>query len=204
MSDTGEQIVVASGTPLPIAKYVPQWFDPRTDDDRLRLHIGGKDVRAGWKILNIQAEPGVVDFVGNCCDLSGFGTGTVSAVYASHVLEHVSHREELPRAISEIRRVLDSDGVFLMSVPDMKVLCELFLDETLRFGQRHHVMRILFGGQNDEHDYHRVGLWRDYLVRLLREAGFHTIRQVREFGLFNDASTTVIRKRPISLNLIAQ
>lgn len=187
----------------PIAGIVPRWLDPGVDDGRLRLHIGGQEPRAGWKILNIQERPGV-DFVGDCCNLSQFADKSVSAVYASHVLEHVSHRDELPKAISEIRRVLIPDGVFLFSVPDVKVLCELFLDETLRYGQRHHVMRILFGGQIDAHDFHKVGLWHGYLVRLMKDAGFNRARQVPAFGLFDDASNTKIRNRSISLNMIAR
>lgn len=198
-------------TPLPSTSYtgsspiagLPEWLDPGIEDGRLRLHIGGQEVRPGWKILNIQELPGV-DFVGDCCDLSQFADNSVSVVYASHVLEHVSHREELPTAIAEIRRVLAPQGILLISVPDMKVLCELFLDESLRYGQRHHVMRILFGGQIDAHDFHRVGLWSGYLMTLLKEAGFTRARQVPAIGLFDDASNTKIRNRPISLNVIAR
>jgi predicted SAM-dependent methyltransferase len=129
-----------SGTArLPIARYVPDWLDPGFDDGRLRLHIGGRYARPGWKILDIQAGPSV-DFIGNCQNLSHFGNGTVSAIYASHVIEHLSHRDELGRALGEIRRVLKKDGVFLMSVPDLGVLCELFVDQSLSFDDRSMVM----------------------------------------------------------------
>jgi len=33
----------------------------------MRLHIGGEEIKEGWKILNIQNKPGV-DFVGDITD----------------------------------------------------------------------------------------------------------------------------------------
>src|SRR5690606_19711046 len=142
----------------PLASVVPAWLDPRVDDDRLRLHIGGQEARPGWKILNIQPGAGV-DFVGDCSDLSHFCDGTVSVVYASHVLEHLSHNDGLPRALAEIRRILTPDGVFLMSVPDMRLLCEIFLEKDISLQDQHTVMLMLFGGQIDAHDFHCVGFW---------------------------------------------
>ena len=55
----------------------------------MKLHIGGKEVKPGWKILNVQQFPGV-DFVGDICDLGQFADGSIDEVYASHVLEHVA------------------------------------------------------------------------------------------------------------------
>lgn len=191
-----------SGTArLPIARYVPDWLDPGFEDGRLRLHIGGRYPHPGWKILDIQVGPSV-DYVGNCRDLSQFGDATVSAIYASHVIEHLSHRDELEQALTEIRRVLAKDGVFLMSVPDLSVLCELFVDQSLSFPERAHVMHIMFGGQLDAHDFHRVGLWREYLGRSLSAAGFRRVDQVPVFGLFQDSSLASVRDRYISLNVI--
>ena len=118
------------------------------------------------------------------------------------MLEHVSHRDELPAALSEIRRILAPDGLFLMSVPDLEALSALFLDKSLDLGERLRVMSMMFGGQVDEHDFHKVGLWRDYLAILLGQAGFKKVNQVPEFGIFKDASRTRVRDQLISLNLI--
>ncbi len=83
----------------------------------LRLHIGGKDVKPGWKILNVQPGPGV-DYVGTCTDLSAFGDRSVAEIYASHVLEHLSYTEELPRALKEFHRVLVPGARLRVAVPD--------------------------------------------------------------------------------------
>jgi predicted SAM-dependent methyltransferase len=186
---------------LPIARHVPDWLDPGFEDGRLRIHIGGRYSRPGWKILDIQAGP-TVDLIGDCQDLSQFGDGTVSAIYASHVIEHLSHRNELEQALTEIRRVLMKDGVFLMSVPDLSVLCELFVDPSLPFADRAQIMFMMFGGQLDQHDFHYVGLWREYLGKALAQAGFRRVDQVPVFGLFHDSSLASVHGRYISLNVI--
>ena len=201
MAAPANQSIEQGTARLPIAKYVPDWLDPGYEDERLRLHIGGRYSRPGWKILDIQAGPSV-DFVGDCQNLSQFGDATVSAIYASHVIEHLSHRNELEQALTEIRRVLMKDGVFLMSVPDLSVLCELFLDQSLSFKDRSTVMYMMFGGQLDAHDFHRVGLWRDYLGQSLSAAGFRRVDQVPVFGLFHDSSLASVHGRYISLNVI--
>jgi len=61
-----------------------------TKDMARRLHIGGKQVKEGWKILNIQPGKGV-DFVGDAADLSQFNDGTFDEVYAAHVSEHLGY-----------------------------------------------------------------------------------------------------------------
>jgi predicted SAM-dependent methyltransferase len=179
---------------------LPDWFEPGRDDGRLKPHVGGRVRRTGRKILDVQ--PGkVVDFVGNCRDLSQFASGSISTIYASHVLKHLSFRDELPRALAEIRRTLVQDGPFLMSVPDLEILSRLFLDSRLTANERMIAM-MMFGGQADEHDHHLVGLYREFLARLFGDAGFRSVKQVPRFGLFPDSSDTMLCGEYISLNLV--
>jgi predicted SAM-dependent methyltransferase len=56
-----------------------------------------------------------------------------------------------------ISRIIKIGGKFLVSVPDMDVLCELYLNKALNFEQRWHVMRMIFGGQVDPFDFHYAG-----------------------------------------------
>jgi predicted SAM-dependent methyltransferase len=186
-----EPTSAAASTP---AKYVKK--------EVLRLHIGGETVREGWKILNIQSKPGV-DFIGNCLDLSQFADGTVSEIYASHTYEHLDYVKELPLALREAFRVLVPGGMLRAGVPDLEILCRLFLEPRLDIQAKFFVMRMMFGGQIDAFDYHKVGLSADIFGSLLAEAGFKTIRRVPEFGLFQDITTMKFAGVPISLNLIA-
>jgi len=168
----------------------------------LRLHIGGMEKRQGWKILNVQAGPDV-DFVGDCTDLGRFADGSVQEIYASHVLEHLSYQDRLPRALGELYRVLRPGGAAMISVPDLEVLCRLFLDPRAKVRDRFEIMRMAFGGQMDPHDFHFVGLSYDLLYNFLFGAGFRRIEQVKAFGLFRDSSTIEYMGEPISLNVVA-
>lgn len=168
----------------------------------LRLHIGGREAKPGWKILNIQPGPNV-DFVGDCTSLAQFADDSVAEVYASHVLEHLGFREELPRALAEVRRVLVPGGRFCISVPDFEILCGMFVDPATPREQKFSLMMHVFGAQEDPYDFHRVGLTQDFLATMLRKAGFSRARRVQEFGLFNDYSSFRRFGKLISLNVEA-
>lgn len=59
-----------------------------------RLHIGGVERVEGWEVLNAVPGP-VVDHVGSAADLRRFADGTFTALYSSHVLEHLDFKDEL-------------------------------------------------------------------------------------------------------------
>lgn len=177
--------------------------EPRLQvSQRIRLHIGGKDPHPDWKILDIQPRE-YVDYVGNAMDLSQFEDNSVEAIYASHVLEHFDYVRELPVVLKEWHRVLHFGGQLMISVPDLPTLCHLYIEEGASAEQRFSIMRMMFGGQTDEYDYHKVGLSWEYLFMLLTQAGFRIIRKVDRFGLFNDCSEMVVFGKPVSLNIIA-
>lgn len=168
----------------------------------LRLHLGGRQVKPGWKIVNIQPGPGV-DFVGSIMDLSAFGDGSVDELYASHVYEHLDYASELPKALAEAHRVLKSGGVLRVSVPDLEALMPLVVTPRLSVDDRFEVMRMIFGGQTDQFDYHYVGFTLDLLAGFLQQARFSKWKRVQEFGLFDDTSSYKFKGMRISLNVEA-
>lgn len=176
---------------------------PATNDKPIRLHIGGQIAHADWKIFDVVPGPNV-DFVGHCTDLSRFGDASIAEIYASHVLEHLGYQSELPAALKEIHRVLVRGGMLRASVPDLTTLCSLFLQDGLQFEERFHVMRMMYGGQLNDADFHYVGLSEAFLVEFLKRAGFAEIVRVENFGLFDDASSLLVKGRAISLNLLAR
>lgn len=167
-----------------------------------RLHIGGRQAKPGWKILNIQPGPGV-DFIGDCVDLGQFANDSVDEIYASHVYEHLGFRKELPTALAEARRVLKPGGILRISVPDFEVLCRLFLHDSVPKEQRFSIMMHIFGGQEDAFDFHRVGLTWDFMLMFLKGAGFTSARKVGDFNMFEDFSLARRFGVPISLNVEA-
>jgi predicted SAM-dependent methyltransferase len=169
----------------------------------LRLHVGGKARHPDWRVLDVL--PGDhVDFVGPCTDLSRFADSSITEIYASHVLEHLGYQADLPRALAEFRRALIPGGLLRVSVPDLTTLCTLFLDPELADRDRFNVMRMIFGGQLDASDFHRVGLTEEILAVYLRSAGFVDIVRVQDLAAFNDMSRFVYKDTPISLNVTAR
>lgn len=58
----------------------------------------------------------------------------------------------------------------LVAVPDLEVLARLFLDKELLSPQeRYHVVRIMYGGQVDDHDFHRSGFDEIILAAFLQQ-----------------------------------
>jgi predicted SAM-dependent methyltransferase len=175
---------------------------PEGEAKELRLHIGGIQPRIGWKILNISPGPHV-DFVGNCTDLTRFSDASVAEVYASHVLEHLGYQEELHMVLAGVRRILRPDGCLRISVPDLDILCRMFTHPQLPPEARFHLMRVIYGGQTDGHDFHKVGFTFDLLGHFLARHGFRELRRVESHDLFDDTSRLVLFGHPISLNVVA-
>ncbi|GAB1352813.1 hypothetical protein MASR1M12_15450 [Erysipelotrichia bacterium] len=172
------------------------------DDPSLnKLHIGGREEKPGWKMLNIQPGKGV-EYVGDIKDLSQFSDATFDVIYGSHVLEHIS-QTEMVATLAGLNRILKSDGKLLISVPDLDILCRLFINPELDKAGRFHVMRMMFGGQVDPFDFHYIGLSEEILMDYLGAAGFKFCQRVNDFGIFNDTSSYKPYGVPISLNLIA-
>ena len=170
----------------------------------LNLHIGGREVHPDWKILDIE-ERSEVDFIGDASSLSQFQDHSIDKIYASHVLEHFHHslNDELLSTLREWYRVLKPGGHLLVSVPDLRTLCWLYLNPTCSVDDRLHLMAIMYGGQTNVYDVHKVGFDFHTLEFCLREVGFQECHPVTEFGLFNDCSNLRILDTLISLNVVA-
>jgi predicted SAM-dependent methyltransferase len=169
----------------------------------VKLHIGGKERSEGWTVLDVAPAPHV-DIVADCADLSMLPDNSCDAIYASHVIEHLDYQVRLRSALKEFFRVLKPRQRLFLSVPDMAILCGLFIKPGLTVDQQFLLIRIMFGGQQDAHDAHMVGFNADLLGAFLREAGFDDIRRhFQPFGLFDDSSATTIDGEFISLNASA-
>lgn len=160
----------------------------------MKLHVGGQVKHQDWKIFDIM-ESDVTDFVGTCTDMSQFDDDSIDEIYASHVLEHLSHNKEMVLALREFLRILRPGGKLSVSVPDMMELARAFCAEDLTTGDRFKISRLIFGGQRDAYDGHKFGFSYDVLERILEEVGFRDIARVDQFGLFPDASMGKIDPR---------
>jgi len=166
------------------------------------LHIGGEIVKEGWEIFNIRPGKGV-DYVRHTENHMRFGAEAFHQIYASHVLEHINCRMVIG-ALKEWYRVLKSDGKLYVSVPDMDVICGLFLDKNISMENRVHLLEIIYGGHSNQYDFHLFGYDLDILIGVLEAAGFKNATKTQRFGIFADSSDLVLYGRTISLNLIVR
>ena len=95
------------------------------------------------------------------------------------------------------------DGKFYVSVPDMDILCKIFIDPKAPLKVKFHTMRRMFGGQIDDFDFHYFGWNLEFMKEFLTKSGFKKIDRVKSFSLFKDTSDYAPYGPPISLNLIA-
>lgn len=114
--------------------------------DGLLLHIGCKVRVPGWFCVDSDpTRPSVVDLVSDMGNLPTLPPSSVSAIYASHVLEHRHYglfgppgSEGVGNATDVLRewnRVMERGGHLMLAVPDLEALAGIFVDERLGEGQ---------------------------------------------------------------------
>jgi predicted SAM-dependent methyltransferase len=168
----------------------------------MKLKLGSRRRENGWHTFDAVADPGV-DFVGDIADLSRFAANSIEAIYASHVLEHIGFIQG-QAALKEWFRVLVPGGEIMISVPDIEILSSMMISERAGTLQRFEIMKMMFGGQEDDTAYHKVGYFPALLAAYVGLAGFVDLKRVASLGLFKDASEHRYLDMPISLNVTAR
>ena len=98
---------------------------------------------------------------------------------------------------------MSDNGKFYVSVPDMEILCRIFMSKEAPKEAKFHALRMMFGGQTDKYDFHYFGWNFSFLQGYLIGAGFKNVERVKTFSLFKDTSDYAPFGEPISLNVIA-
>lgn len=101
---------------------------------------------------------------------------TVQAIYASHVLEHISHTKR-EQVLAEWYRVLKPGGSIMISVPDMKKVAAMYLEGRYDLP----LEGIWYGDQQYEGNEHRAGYDEESLSFHLDKAGFVGISRFAPF-----------------------
>ena len=83
----------------------------------LKLNLGsGKIIKSGW--LNIDIDSDKADLNLDLRKKLPFSSRSCSEVYSEHFLEHLEYPDETLGFIGETYRVLKTDGILTIAVPD--------------------------------------------------------------------------------------
>ena len=152
----------------------------------MKLHLGcGKNLLPDY--TNIDRTENA-DIVHDIRTLDFIDNDTVDEIYISHVMEHFSRRE-IYSVLCEYNRVLKTGATLRISVPDFDSIVSVYNGKNLEI-----LTGLLYGGQVDEYDYHKICFNFDLLSELLRCCGFGLIQKYDtwEFSQSDDYSKAYI------------
>ena len=110
---------------------------------------------------------------------------SVDAVFSSHNIEHL-YPHEVPLALAEFLRVLKSDGIAVITCPDLKSVCALIAEDKLTEAAYTSPagpiapIDILYGlrssmAQGNLYMAHRCGFTQKVLSGTLQASGFKSV-----------------------------
>ncbi len=140
-----------------------------------------------WEEIRFDINPKVKPhIIGDMKDMSMIRSETMSAVYSSHNLEHL-YAHEVSQALSEFYRVLRSNGIVFILVPDIKAVAEFMsvkdADATMYESPAGPItpLDVLYGygaaiKNGNFFMAHKTGFTAKTIEQLLRKAGFSSVK----------------------------
>jgi predicted SAM-dependent methyltransferase len=136
-----------------------------------------------WSEIRLDIDKDVnPDIVGTLTDMNSVETGSVDAIYSSHNIEHI-FPHEIPIALKEFYRVLNDDGIVVITCPDIQSVGEALSQDKVMEPLYDSPMGavtsfdILYGHRETTMNSnifmaHKSGFTYSLLDRVFSEAGF--------------------------------
>ena len=152
---------------------------------------------SSWNELRFDIDESVLpDLVGTMTDMSTVSSESVDAVFSSHNIEHL-YPHEVPLALAEFLRVLKSDGIAVITCPDLKSVCALIAEDKLTEAAYTSPagpiapIDILYGlrssmAQGNLYMAHRCGFTQKVLSGTLQSSGFKKVASMKRGAPYFD------------------
>ena len=137
---------------------------------KINLGCGNKIIKGYINIDAISKNDEVV--IDDVKFLNSINDKTVSEIYACHVLEHFG-RKEIEFVLNTWFQKLESGGLIKISVPDIESVFKKYQEGT----SLSVLIGLLYGGQRNEYDYHKIGFDFLSLKLVLEKVGFTDIKR---------------------------
>jgi predicted SAM-dependent methyltransferase len=125
------------------------------------------------KCTNVDIRKGLkgIDVVCDVSNLHMFEDGTFDYILANDIIEHFP-LSETTRILREWKRVLKVKGIIEFRAPNLKVICEKYVNGT-------HSTKLtswlLYGGQDYKENFHHIGFDREFLKSIVVPLGFEEV-----------------------------
>jgi predicted SAM-dependent methyltransferase len=159
----------------------------------MKLHLG-----CGWRNFGpdwVHIDGGDYEHLDyNDITKLPFDDGTVDLIYTSHVLEYFD-REEVLSVLIEWKRVLKTDGVLRIAVPDFESMCNLYVYNNLPLDK---ILGPLYGKMKMSESiiYHKTVYDFKSLNKICSDLGFRDFNKYEwretEHSIFDDHSQAYI------------
>ena len=139
-----------------------------------------------WEEIRLDIDPSALpDVIGTMTDMSSVATNSIDAVFSSHNIEHL-YPHEVPVALAEFLRVLKSDGMAIITCPDLQSVCALIAEDKLTDPAYTSPagpiapIDILYGlrssmASGNLYMSHRCGFTKKVLTATLQSSGFRSV-----------------------------
>jgi predicted SAM-dependent methyltransferase len=141
-------------------------------EKEVKLHLGCFNKKLHG-FINIDCRPEVEpDIMDDVFKLEKFERGSVSLIYACHVVEHTDF-VTARQAFKRYHELLREGGIFRIAVPDIMACAE----ELIYWEDMEKVKSAFWGSQRHWADYHKSGWTEESLTKDLYQVGFEEVRR---------------------------
>lgn len=137
----------------------------------MKLHLGCGKLKLE-KFINIDLLSEYADLKIDFRNLKIFNNNVVEEIYICHALEHFK-RKEIIELFLEWNRILKTDGLLRIAVPDFEKIVKIYLKNK----DISELIGFLSGGQKNDYDFHYVNFDIYILEELLKSCGFDDIKK---------------------------